>query len=252
MPTATTITIEETLDLLDGPLNSFSQGFQTGLYALWLGSGISRERVVGLDGVIAKLLENLRLRITGVGCDHHQAFERILNLAELSDADKAQIDIGQPVASWPVHNELINAYSPPATVCRTASASSAGIVIVILSMAPIATPPRDTLDHTYDDTPKAEEREVKAARWPLLSTSGSIFPAISVLCGRKPRCEQSRRGCGNHTRSPDSFRHSARTFRLGIELGLLSTRQPHHLQNQDGTEQLHGLFAAARRAVSPI
>lgn len=108
MPTATTITIEETLDLLDGPLNSFSQGFQTGLYALWLGSGISRERVVGLDGVLAKLLENLRLRITGVGCDHHQAFERILNLAELSDADKAQIDISQPVASWPVHIELIN------------------------------------------------------------------------------------------------------------------------------------------------
>lgn len=108
MPTATTITIEETLDLLDGPLNSFSQGFQTGLYALWLGSGISRDRVVGLDGVLAKLLENLRLRITGVGCDHHQAFERILNLAELSDADKAQIDISQPVASWPVHIELIN------------------------------------------------------------------------------------------------------------------------------------------------
>lgn len=49
--------------MLDGPLSSFSQGFQTGLYALWLGSGISRERIVGLDGVLAKLLENLRLRI---------------------------------------------------------------------------------------------------------------------------------------------------------------------------------------------
>lgn len=108
MPTATTITIEETLDLLDGPLNSFSQGFQTGLYALWLGSGISRERVVGLDGVLAKLLENLRLRITGVGCEHHHAFERILNLADLSAVEKAQIDLSQPVASWPIHNELIN------------------------------------------------------------------------------------------------------------------------------------------------
>lgn len=108
MPTATTITIAETLDLLDGPLSSFSKGFQTGLYALWLGSGISRERVVGLDGVLAKLLENLRLRITGVDCDHHRALEKILDLADLSAAQKAQIDLGQPVASWPVHNELIN------------------------------------------------------------------------------------------------------------------------------------------------
>ncbi|MBC7146857.1 MAG: SIR2 family protein [Thioclava marina] len=108
MPTATTITIAETLDLLDGPLSSFSQGFQTGLYALWLGSGISRERVVGLDGVLAKLLENLRLRITGVDCEHHHAFQKILNLADLSAAEKAQIDLSQPVASWPIHNELIN------------------------------------------------------------------------------------------------------------------------------------------------
>lgn len=108
MPTATTITIAETLDLLDGPLSSFSQGFQTGLYALWLGSGISRERVVGLDGVLAKLLENLRLRINGVECEHRIAFEKILSLADLSAPERAQIDLSQPVASWPIHNELIN------------------------------------------------------------------------------------------------------------------------------------------------
>ena len=108
MTTASTIAITETLDLLDGPLSSFSEGFQTGLYALWLGSGISRERVVGLDGVLAKLLENLRLRITGAGCEHHRALDIILGLADLSDADKAQIDLAQPVASWPIHDELID------------------------------------------------------------------------------------------------------------------------------------------------
>lgn len=108
MPTASTITIAETLDLLDGPLSSFSQGFQAGLYALWLGSGISRERVVGLAGVLAKLLENLRLRINGVDCEHRSAFEKILNLADLSAPERAQIDLSQPVASWPIHNELIN------------------------------------------------------------------------------------------------------------------------------------------------
>lgn len=88
LSTATTISVAETIDLLDGPLSSFSAGFQAGLYALWLGSGISRERVVGLDGVLAKLLENLRLRITGADCEHHRAFEKILTLADLSPPKK--------------------------------------------------------------------------------------------------------------------------------------------------------------------
>lgn len=108
MPTAKTITIAETIDLLDGPLSSFSEGFQAGLYALWLGSGISRERVVGLDGVLAKLLENLRLRITGADCEHHRAFNRILGFAELSADEMAHIDLNQTVASWPIHAVLID------------------------------------------------------------------------------------------------------------------------------------------------
>lgn len=108
MPTAKTISVAETIELLDGPLSSFSKGFQDGLYALWLGSGISRERVVGLDGVLTKLLENLRLRITGADCEHRRSFTAILGLAELSDAEKAQIDLNQPVHSWPIRKDLID------------------------------------------------------------------------------------------------------------------------------------------------
>lgn len=108
MPTASTIAIAETLDLLDGPHSALSAGFQAGQYALWLGSGISRERVVGLDGVLSKLLENLRLRITGVDCEHHCAFDTILGLADLSDAEKAQVDLAQPVRSWPIDDALID------------------------------------------------------------------------------------------------------------------------------------------------
>lgn len=108
MSTASTIKIAETLDLLDGPQRSFFEGFQAGQYALWLGSGISRDRVVGLDGVLSKLLENLRLRITGANCEHHRAFDSILGLADLSAADRAQVDLTQPVRSWPIHDTLIS------------------------------------------------------------------------------------------------------------------------------------------------
>lgn len=108
LPTAITISIAETIDLLDGPHKSLSEGFQAGQYALWLGSGISRERVVGLDGVLSKLLENLRLRITGADCEHHRAFDEILGLADLSAGERAQVDLAQPVRSWPIHDALID------------------------------------------------------------------------------------------------------------------------------------------------
>jgi hypothetical protein len=94
--------------LLDGPQHNFSAGFEAGQYALWLGSGISRERVVGLDGVLSKLLENLRLRITGADCEHRRALDKILGLADLSADDRAQVDITQPVGSWPIHGALID------------------------------------------------------------------------------------------------------------------------------------------------
>jgi hypothetical protein len=108
LPTANTISIAETLDLLDGPQKSFSAGFRAGQYALWLGSGISRDRVVGLDGVLSKLLENLRLRITGADCEHHRALDSILGLADLSADERAQVDLAQPVASWPIQDALID------------------------------------------------------------------------------------------------------------------------------------------------
>ena len=47
VPTAATITMKETLDLLDGPYLAVSEGVTEGRYAFWLGSGISRERVIG-------------------------------------------------------------------------------------------------------------------------------------------------------------------------------------------------------------
>ncbi|MCJ7871482.1 SIR2 family protein [Phaeobacter sp. J2-8] len=108
MPTAKSISVAETIELLDGPLSSFSEGFQAGLYALWLGSGISRERVVGLDGVLAKLLENLRLRITGTDCEHRRTLQSILGLADLSAGEMSQVDLNQPVASWPIQGILID------------------------------------------------------------------------------------------------------------------------------------------------
>jgi hypothetical protein len=65
VPTAATITIKQTLDLLDGTFKPLAEAFDRGEYALWLGSAISRERVAALDGVLRKLIEFLRIRSSG-------------------------------------------------------------------------------------------------------------------------------------------------------------------------------------------
>ncbi|WP_439401042.1 SIR2 family protein [Bradyrhizobium sp. DASA03068] len=109
LPTAATISILETIELLEGSFKEFSKGFRTGMYALWLGSAISRERVVGLDGVLSKLLESLRQLVTAnEGCPHRKAFSQILDLADLSSDVRAQIDFNVPVANWPLQKEIVD------------------------------------------------------------------------------------------------------------------------------------------------
>lgn len=116
VPTASTITIAETIQLLEGRFSDFADGFSKGMYALWLGSAISRERVVGLDGVLSKLLERLRQRIINhVDCPHYTAMLHILHLADLSPEQISDIDFGEPVSDWSnlesIIDRLWNKYS---------------------------------------------------------------------------------------------------------------------------------------------
>lgn len=116
MPTASSITLRETLDLLDGPFSSVKSGVAQGSYAFWLGSGISRDRVIGLDGILSKLIEFLRQHATdAVGCRYKDALMRILKMAEPADADMEAIDMARPATEWPclkgIISRLWNKYS---------------------------------------------------------------------------------------------------------------------------------------------
>ncbi|NEK38216.1 SIR2 family protein [Rhizobium leguminosarum] len=101
MPTAGSITVQETLDLLDGAFASVKKGVAEGSYSFWLGSGISRGRVIGLDGVIAKLIEFLRSNITAdANCRFRTALDSIVKMAGLTPEQRAEIDISAPAANW--------------------------------------------------------------------------------------------------------------------------------------------------------
>jgi hypothetical protein len=108
LPTAATITVKETLDLLDGPYLGVSEGVSEGSYAFWLGSGISRDRVIGLDGVLAKLIEFLRTHATpDPDCGYRKALDKIIGMAAPSADERAQIDLGQPSSTWPCMPNLL-------------------------------------------------------------------------------------------------------------------------------------------------
>jgi hypothetical protein len=109
MPNAATITVPETLALLDGQFASVARGVAEDRYVFWLGSGISFGRVDGLRQVIAKVLEFLRVR-TNPGdpnCRFGKALRAALELAPITPAEAARIDVAQSFATWPDGNEIV-------------------------------------------------------------------------------------------------------------------------------------------------
>lgn len=109
MPDASTITVPETLALLDGQFASVARGVAEDRYVLWLGSGISFGRVDGLRQVIARVLEFLRARtIPGdPACRFGRALRAALDLAPITPEEDARVDLTQPFATWPDSNHIV-------------------------------------------------------------------------------------------------------------------------------------------------
>lgn len=108
-PTAATITVPQTLALLDGPFAMVARGVAEDRYVLWLGSGISLGRVDGLRQVVAKVLEFLRVRIVpgDPACRFASALRAALATAPTTPEEDARIDFTQPVAAWPDANNIV-------------------------------------------------------------------------------------------------------------------------------------------------
>ena len=111
------ITVRDTLRLLDGSLASFAEGVSNGLYAFWLGSGISFGRAPSLRSLVGKVVEFVRSQINHADpdCKFARTLQEILDLAGLSDEERARSKFDEPFASWPdqyaIAQRLINNYS---------------------------------------------------------------------------------------------------------------------------------------------
>ena len=100
---AGTITVSQSLDMLDGPFRSFAEGVAEDRYVLWLGSGISLGRVDGLKDIVLRIIEFLRSRISpdDPNCRFGRSLQRALELGHLSEDEKGRIDVTRPFGEWP-------------------------------------------------------------------------------------------------------------------------------------------------------
>lgn len=116
-PPAASISVRDTLALLDGPFASVAAGIAEGRYAFWLGSGISFGRIDGLKKVVARVVEFLRRQIVAglPGCRFLQALNEVFALAALSDAERARVNLARPFSEWPdaqaIAGRLVNNYA---------------------------------------------------------------------------------------------------------------------------------------------
>jgi hypothetical protein len=112
MPSAVDISVEQTLELLDGPLASVAEGIAQDQYSFWLGSGISLGRMEGLKQLVIRLLDHLQRRQTlDADCRFRCALRAIIQLSRLGAPEQAAIDLDRPVASWPTLAALVERLS---------------------------------------------------------------------------------------------------------------------------------------------
>ena len=116
IPNAATISIAGTLKLLDRDFKEVAEGVARGEYALWLGSGISRERVPDLRIVVRRVIDHLSDRARAEASDgpFTVALTKAVGLALTNDEKKA-VDLTKEPATWPnvsvVVDRLVNCYS---------------------------------------------------------------------------------------------------------------------------------------------
>jgi hypothetical protein len=101
--------VADILASLEKEFATASSAFVQGEYALWLGSGISRDVVPDVSQLLRDLLCFLQQRVdaTDDHCRFAAALREILEVGGLSATLRESIDFAQPVECWPRLPELI-------------------------------------------------------------------------------------------------------------------------------------------------
>ncbi|MCE7482432.1 SIR2 family protein [Microbacterium profundi] len=104
-------TVPAVLERFDSSFSAFATAFNEGQYVLWLGSGISRERVPNVGELLGRVAEHLRTNIVVVAedCEYRAALDEVLRLAGLSTAELGAVDYSILFEEWPLKDRIVAA-----------------------------------------------------------------------------------------------------------------------------------------------
>ena len=110
-PTAHSITVRQTLDLLDNEFATTAVGVGERRYAFWVGSGISREKLVDVRRMLGQALEHLRKNIDAHDddCRFRRALGEALAMVPLTDAERTAIRYDEPFETWALKGNILDA-----------------------------------------------------------------------------------------------------------------------------------------------
>ena len=103
-------TVGNVLERFGSTFSEFAAAFNEGQYVMWLGSGISRERVPNVSELLERVLEHLRSHVVDddMSCAYGVALNDVLRLAGLTGQELESIDFASPVKDWPLLGRIIS------------------------------------------------------------------------------------------------------------------------------------------------
>jgi hypothetical protein len=104
-------TVPAVLEKFSSTFSAFTAAFNEGQYVLWLGSGISRDRVPNVNALLMRVVEHLRSNIVDgdTDCVYRSALNKVLRLASLSREELESIDFSIEVEGWLLRDRIIPA-----------------------------------------------------------------------------------------------------------------------------------------------
>jgi len=111
MSVAPVRTVVEVLSRFDAEFREFSTAFSEGQYVLWLGSGISRDRVPGVSELLERVLEHLRSHVVDgdLNCIYQTALNEVLRIAGITTDERSALNLEETVSEWPLRQRIVSA-----------------------------------------------------------------------------------------------------------------------------------------------
>ncbi|WP_343708203.1 SIR2 family protein [Mycobacterium sp.] len=90
--------------------SDFAAAFNEGQYVLWLGSGISRERVPNVYELLERVVEHLRSNIIDgkTDCAYRAALDEVLRLSGMTREELDSINLSTTVGDWPLKDRILS------------------------------------------------------------------------------------------------------------------------------------------------